>query len=229
MQPTKGYPKNKETTQKRGPSAVTRTEVLAGPLFSPFTTIFWDLLATWTSIWEPTNSKPAIRPQSGNGPPKTTLLLRQHCGIENSLPLSFPARFLFSCLPKILGGGGQSPQRHPHSHSFIVNSPLCPTLRSFYGILPFFPIKVETSVTRRPPHGSRRAVFSHRALQSCSHRRSRTVSQEGGLIRWFGNGWIGEGMLAEQFSKFFPGVTALMTAPVQPFEQQLFTLFEEFI
>jgi len=81
-------------------------------------------------------------------------------------------------------------------------------------------IAVELPVTRQPPHRSRRAVFSHRALQEYSLPQSGS-SQRSRLSRLWPsyNPWLFYSEVLQEFLEPLPVETAPLAAPIEPFEQ----------
>ncbi len=118
---TKGYPKNKETTQREVHPQYQNRGSLQGLCSLHLRPYCGNPVRQQSGNGQ--NGELPIRPQSENGSPKIAWSIRRYCGIENSLPPSLSQ--LVSCFyasPKSWGAGGEVP-------SCI----LIPTLSSYAG------------------------------------------------------------------------------------------------
>lgn len=91
-------------------------------------------------------------------------------------------------------------------------------------------IAVGRPVTRPPPHRSRRAGFSHRALQSYS------LPQVGlghdGYLSRLGSSydpWSGNVEVLQDFVVALPGVTVALTPPIEPLAQHPYGFVEKLL
>jgi hypothetical protein len=91
-------------------------------------------------------------------------------------------------------------------------------------------IAVGRPVTQPPPHGSRRAVFSHRALQSYSLPQvglglEDCLSRRGSST----DPWAGHFAALQDFVVALPGVPVAWTTPIEPLSQNPYGFVEELL
>ena len=91
-------------------------------------------------------------------------------------------------------------------------------------------VAVGTSVTHRPPHRSRRAVFPHRAPQRYSLPQS--AKREFKLLLTsvnLRNSWTLNLVAVQHRPKMFAVITLLLTSAIQPFPENLHRMAKEFV
>jgi len=91
-------------------------------------------------------------------------------------------------------------------------------------------IAVGRPVTRPPPHRSRRAVFSHRALQTYSLPHGGLSHQDCLLWPWPPNNpWAGDLAVLEYFFVAVPVVATSLATPIEPLHQNTYGSVKELL
>ena len=91
-------------------------------------------------------------------------------------------------------------------------------------------IAVGPPVTRRPPHGSRRAVFPHRALQSSSLPHASSGQRSCLAPLWIPhNPWPRYLEVLQESREALPVVAGPLTPPIQPLQEYTYYAIEELL